>query len=263
MGNSKVHDSPVIMVSDIVTRFGAHIVHDKVSLTVRKGEIYGLLGGSGSGKSTLLKEMIMLRRAESGKIRVLGRDIGTISIEEAASLRHRWGVLFQAGALYSSLTVAENIGIKLREYTDLPMKIIDEIVRMKINMAGLPAHAASLYPAQLSGGMVKRASLARALAMDPELLFLDEPTSGLDPVGAEEFDTLILKLRDVLGLTVIMVTHDLDSICTIVDRFAVLGESKVIAEGRLHEVIGNPHPVIKQFFLGARGRIRNCDGKPN
>jgi phospholipid/cholesterol/gamma-HCH transport system ATP-binding protein len=207
--------------------------------------------------------MIMLLQPESGDVRVLGMNLASISREDAERLRHRWGVLFQAGALYSSLTVAENVGIKLREYTDLPEKIVDEIVKMKINMVGLPAYAADLYPAQLSGGMVKRASLARALAMDPELLFLDEPTSGLDPVGAEEFDNLIVTLRDVLGLTVIMVTHDLDSIWTIVDRFAVLGEKKVIAEGTLQEVIRNPHPVIVKFFLGARGRIRSHNGKQN
>ncbi len=253
----------VVEMRDIVTRFGPNLVHEGVNLTINKGEIYGLLGGSGSGKSTLLKEMIMLLRPESGQVSVLNINLAEISRQEAEELRQRWGVLFQAGALYSSLTVAENVGIKLKEYTGLPAGIIDEIVKMKINMVGLPAHAAELYPAQLSGGMVKRASLARALAMDPELLFLDEPTSGLDPVGAEEFDALIVKLRDVLGLTVIMVTHDLDSIWTIVDRFAVLGERKVIAEGTLDEVIKNPHPIIRKFFLGARGRIRSRNGKQN
>ena len=261
--NGNNHNDIVVEMRGVVTRFGSNLVHDGVNLTIRRGEIYGLLGGSGSGKSTLLKEMIMLLRPQSGDVTVLGMNLSDISRENAEMLRRRWGVLFQAGALYSSLTVAENVGIKLREYTSLPAKIVDEIVRMKINMVGLPVHAADLFPAQLSGGMVKRASLARALAMDPELLFLDEPTSGLDPVGAEEFDSLIVKLRDVLGLTVIMVTHDLDSIWTIVDRFAVLGEKKVIAEGTLKEVIRNPHPVIRKFFLGARGRIRSHNGKQN
>ena len=261
MADAELHKGMVVEISDVVTRFGMNLIHNGVNLTIRQGEIYGLLGGSGSGKSTLLKEMIMLLKPDSGKIKVLGRDLDMISIEEAAAIRLQWGVLFQAGALYSSLTVAENVGIKLREYTSLSEEIINDIVRMKINMTGLPAHAADLYPAQLSGGMVKRASLARALAMDPELLFLDEPTSGLDPVGAEEFDRLIVKLRDVLGLTVVMVTHDLDSIWTIVDRFAVLGEKRVIAEGKLHEVIRNSHPVIRKFFFGARGRIRNRNGK--
>ena len=248
----------VITVSDVVTRFGKNVVHDGVSLNVRQGEIYGLLGGSGSGKSTLMKEMIMLRRPQSGEIRVLGQNLLTITRADATMLRRQWGVLFQGGALYSSLTVEENIGIKLKEYTDLPLKLIQDIVRLKINMVGLPEHAADLYPAELSGGMVKRASLARALAMDPKLLFLDEPTSGLDPSGAEAFDNLILKLREVLGLTVLMVTHDLDSIRTVVDRLAVLGEKKVIGEGTLNEVTQNPHPVIKKFFGGKRGlRSRN------
>ncbi len=251
----------VIQVSNVVTRFGDNLVHDGVSLAVREGEIYGLMGGSGSGKSTLLREMILLLRPESGTIRVLGRDLARLSTEEAAWLRRRWGVLFQSGALYSSLTVAQNVAMKLREYTRLPADVVDEIVRTKIRMVGLPERAAELYPAQLSGGMVKRASLARALAMDPRLLFLDEPTSGLDPVGAEAFDRLIRELRDMLGLTVVMVTHDLDSIWTVVDRFAVLGDRKVVAEGTLEEVIDRPHPVIRSFFHGARGRLRSAHGQ--
>ncbi len=251
----------VITVSDIVTRFGTNVIHDGISLSVRQGEIYGLLGGSGSGKSTLLKQIIMLLRPESGKITLLGHDLMTISRNDAAALRHHWGVLFQGGALYSSLTVAENVGIKLREYTDLPEDMIEDLVQMKIKMVGLPPDAATLYPAELSGGMIKRAALARALAMDPQLLFLDEPTSGLDPIGAEAFDNLIIELRDILDLTVVMVTHDLDSIWTIVDRFAVLGEKKVIAEGTLNEVVQAPHPIIKQFFGGPRGQIRSRNGK--
>ena len=203
----------------------------------------------------------MLLRPASGKITLLGHDLMTISRSDAASLRHHWGVLFQGGALYSSLTVAQNVGIKLREYTNLPEDMIEDLVQMKIRMVGLPPTAATLYPAELSGGMTKRAALARALAMDPQLLFLDEPTSGLDPIGAEAFDKLIIELRDILSLTVVMVTHDLDTIWTIVDRFAVLGEKKVIAEGTLNEVVQNPHPIVKQFFGGPRGRIRSRDGK--
>jgi len=251
----------IITVSDVVTRFGNNVVHEGINLSIRRGEIYGLLGGSGSGKSTLLKEMIMLLRPQAGEVRVLGRNLLTVSRSDAAFLRHQWGVLFQAGALYSSLTVEENVGIKLREYTDLPAALIRDVARMKITMVGLPEEAAALYPAELSGGMVKRAALARALAMDPQLLFLDEPTSGLDPISAEAFDSLILELREILGLTVVMVTHDLDSIWTIVDRFAVLGEHKVIAEGTLNEVIRNPHPIVRQFFGGTRGRIWSRDGK--
>lgn len=251
----------IIKVSDVVTRFGTNVIHEGINLSVRQGEIYGLLGGSGSGKSTLLKQMIMLLRPESGDITLLGHDLMNISRNDAASLRHHWGVLFQGGALYSSLTVAENVGIKLREYTDLSAAMIEDLVQMKIKMVGLPPNAATLYPAELSGGMIKRAALARALAMDPELLFLDEPTSGLDPIGAEAFDNLIIELRDILELTVVMVTHDLDSIWTIVDRFAVLGEKKVIAEGTLNEVVQASHPIVKQFFGGSRGQIRSRDGK--
>lgn len=248
---------PVITVANVVTRFGRNLIHDKISLTVGQTEIYGLLGGSGSGKSTLMKEMVMLLSPQEGEITILGHRLSTISRVDALLLQRQWGVLFQGGALYSSLTVAENIGITLKEYTDLPATLIDDIVAMKINMVGLPAHAAELYPAELSGGMVKRVSLARALAMDPKLLFLDEPTSGLDPVGAEAFDQLILKLRDLLGLTVVMVTHDLDSIWTIVDRLAVLGDKRVVAEGTLAEVRENPHPIVRDFFGGARGMLRS------
>lgn len=247
----------VICMKDIVTRFGKNLVHDHVSLTIREGEIYGLLGGSGSGKSTLLKEMIMLLRPQSGSIQVLGKHVLNIGSMEAEELKKKWGVLFQSGALFSSLNVAENIGITLKEYTDLPGGLIDAIVRAKINMVGLPEYAAKLYPAELSGGMVKRVSLARALAMDPKILFLDEPTSGLDPIGAEEFDKLILELRDLLGFTVVMVTHDLDSIWNVVDRFCVLGDHNIVAEGTLDEVLKSSHPVITGFFKGARGAVRS------
>jgi len=247
----------VVDMKDIVTRFGENMVHDHVSLTVNEGEIYGLLGGSGSGKSSLLKEMIMLLRPESGSIQVLGKDVLNIGSMEAEELKKKWGVLFQSGALFSSLNVAENIGITLKEYTDLPDELVDTIVRAKLNMVGLPEHAAKLYPAELSGGMVKRASLARALAMDPKILLLDEPTSGLDPVGAEEFDQLILGLRDLLGFTVVMVTHDLDSIWSIVDRLCVLGDHKIVAEGTLDEVLKSSHPVITSFFKGTRGLVRS------
>lgn len=246
----------VVDMRDIVTIFGEHIVHDHVSVSVNEGEIYALIGGSGSGKSTLLKEMIMLIRPLSGSIRILGQDVLHINPKNAEQLKSKWGVLFQSGALFSSLTVAENIAITLNEYTDLPTQLIDNIVASKIDMVGLPEHAASLYPAQLSGGMIKRASLARALAMDPQILFLDEPTSGLDPVGAEEFDQLILGLRELLGITVVMVTHDLDSIWSIVDRFSVLGQQKIVACGTLDEVIVCDHPVIEKFFKGTRGSIR-------
>ncbi|MDD5052791.1 MAG: ATP-binding cassette domain-containing protein [Sulfuricurvum sp.] len=238
----------IIRVKNIVTSFGNTIVHDHVSCTVNHNEIYALLGGSGSGKSTLLREMIMLTHPDSGFIEVLGHPLKNISFEEAYELRRQWGVLFQSGALYSSLSVGENIALLYKEYTDLPPNLIRELVKLKIDLVGLPQHAINLYPSELSGGMIKRAALARALALDPKLLFLDEPTSGLDPLSSRQFDTLIQQLRDLLGLTVVMVTHDLNTIHHIVDRFALLGDNKVIAEGTLDEVLSIKHPLIDYFF---------------
>ncbi|MFZ5374951.1 MAG: ABC transporter ATP-binding protein [Campylobacterota bacterium] len=240
--------TPVITVRDVVTAFDDNIVHDHVSCTVCENEIYALLGGSGSGKSTLLREMIMLERPRSGRINVLGYDLANLSYEEAQDLRSRWGVLFQSGALYSSLTVGENIALLYHEYTRLPPRLVRELVKLKIDLVGLPPHAIHLYPGQLSGGMVKRAALARALALDPKLLFLDEPTSGLDPLSSRQFDALIQELRDLLGLTVVLVTHDLDTIHHIVDRFTLLGDKRAIAEGTLAEVLAVSHPIVDYFF---------------
>jgi phospholipid/cholesterol/gamma-HCH transport system ATP-binding protein len=240
--------SIVIEARNIVTSFGDNLIHDSISCSIRENEIYALLGGSGSGKSTLLREMIMLQTPQSGSIHIFGEDISKLSLPEAQNLRRQWGVLFQSGALYSSLTVGENITLLYKEYTDLPPNLIRELVKLKIDLVGLPPHAIHLYPSQLSGGMVKRAALARALALDPKLLFLDEPTSGLDPLSSRQFDTLIQQLRDLLGLTVVMVTHDLDTIHHIVDRFALLGEKKVIAQGSLDEVLAVNHPIIDYFF---------------
>jgi len=238
----------VIKVEDIVTSFGATVIHDGISLSVNRGEIYGILGESGAGKTLLLKEMIMLLKPTAGEITILGDKLSQISYANAQYLRQRWGILFQFGALFTSLTVAENIEIKLKEYTNISKKMRDEIVKTKISMVGLPVRAGSLYPSELSGGMIKRASLARALAMDPQLLFLDEPTSGLDPIGARNFDNLILELRELLGITVVMITHDLDSITTIIDRFCVLADKQVIAEGSLEQVLESEHPFIERFF---------------
>lgn len=238
----------VIRIDNVVTSFGKTQVHDHVSCTVKENEIYALLGGSGSGKSTLMREMIMLNRPLSGSIEVLGHNLGTITPHEANDLRRQWGVLFQSGALYSSLTVGENIALLYKEYADLPQNLIRELIELKIDLVGLPQHAIHLYPSELSGGMIKRAALARALALDPKLLFLDEPTSGLDPFSARQFDALIRQLRDLLGLTVVMVTHDLDTIHHIIDRFALLGNKKVVAEGTLSEVLSMNHPLIDYFF---------------
>lgn len=250
--------SPIIIEAhDIVTVLGENLIHDHISCTIRENEIYALLGGSGSGKSTLLREMILLQRPQSGQLNVLGFDLTSITPLEAQNLRRQWGVLFQSGALYSSLSVGENIAMLYREYTDLSPCLINELVALKIDLVGLPPHARHLYPSQLSGGMIKRAALARALALDPKLLFLDEPTSGLDPLGSRQFDTLIRQLRDLLGLTVVMVTHDLDTIHHIIDRFALLGEKKVIAEGTLAEVLQIDHPIVDYFFQKGSYGIQN------
>ncbi len=238
----------VIVAKDIVTSFGKTVIHDNLSLEVNKGEIYAILGESGAGKTLLMKEMIMLLEPTAGEMWVLGHKLSDINYLDAQMLRRQWGVLFQFGALFTSLTVAENIELQLREYTDIDKKMRDEIVKTKISMVGLDARAGGLYPSELSGGMIKRAALARALAMDPKLLFLDEPTSGLDPIGARNFDALIVELRDLLGITVVMITHDLDSIFSIVDRLAVLADKRVVAEGTLKNVLQSDHPFVKKFF---------------
>ena len=249
--------SIVVKMRDIVTKFGDKVIHDGVNLTVNEGEIYAILGGSGSGKSTLLNEMIMLLRPKSGSIEVLGKDILNISEKEALYIKHNWGVLFQSGALFSSLNVKENVDVLLKEYTNLPLDIREEIIRLKIELVGLSSDVLEMYPSQLSGGMIKRVSLARALVMDPKILFLDDPTSGLDPVGAEEFDTMLINLRDMLGFSVVMVTHDLDTVWNIVDRFALLGDKKVVAEGTLKEVLKVKNRVVDSFFRGNRGKLRS------
>jgi len=238
----------VIEAEGIITRFGERVVHDGVSLHINEHEIFGILGESGSGKSVLMKEMIMLLRPNAGRITVLGYDLEKITFDEAQRLRSEWGVLFQFGALYSSMTVAENIEVQLKEYTKLTKRMRDKLVRSKIALVGLDAQVGALYPSELSGGMIKRAALARALAMEPRLLFLDEPTSGLDPVGARNFDKLIVELRHMLGITVVMITHDLDSIFNIVDRMAVLADKRVVAQGGIEEVLRSTHPFVEEFF---------------
>jgi len=238
----------VIKTEGIVTRFGNRTVHEGVSLHVEEHDIYGILGESGSGKSVLMKEMIMLLEPTAGEITVLEKKIHQISFKEAQALRRDWGVLFQFGALFSSLTVAENIEVQLKEYTKISKKLRDSLVASKLKMVGLDPGVGSLYPSQLSGGMVKRAALARALAMEPKLLFLDEPTSGLDPIGARNFDKLIVDLRDLLGITVVMITHDLESIFGIVDRMAVLADKRVVAEGSIENVLQSQHPFVERFF---------------
>ncbi len=248
MSSTKTVHETVIEASHILTRFGERVIHKDLSLHVEKNEIYGILGESGSGKSVLMKEMIMLLQPNAGEMTVLGKKLSTISFKDAQTLRRAWGVLFQFGALYSSMTIAENIEVQLKEYTNISKKVRDKLVESKIHMVGLDPHVATLYPSELSGGMIKRASLARALSMEPKLLFLDEPTSGLDPVGARNFDSLIVELRDILGITVVMITHDLDSIFNIVDRMAILADKHVVAEGSLENVLQSQHPFVEAFF---------------
>lgn len=250
-------DIPVISVRGLKTRFGAQVVHDGIDLDVVKGEVIGLVGGSGTGKSVLLREIVGLMDPSAGRIQVLGKDTAELSESERLALQARWGMLFQDGALFSSLTVLENIKVPLKEHTKLPADLIDEIARVKVAMVGLAADAGDKYPSQLSGGMRKRAGLARALALDPEILFLDEPTAGLDPIGAAAFDELIGSLQKSLGLTVFMVTHDLDSLYAICDRIAVLVDKKLVI-GTIDELLRQEHPWIHDYFHGPRGRAASA-----
>ena len=245
---------PVIRVRDVCTRFGSAAVHQDVSLTVRPGEVFALVGASGSGKSTLLREIIALQRPTSGSIRVFGHEVVGLSDEQALPLRRRWGVMFERGALFSSLTVTENVGMVLKEHTPLGAHLVTEIAALKIALTGLPADAGPKYPSELSGGMRKRAALARAMALDPELLFLDEPTAGLDPLSASGIDVLVRHLREALGLSIMMVTHDLDLLWRTADRVAVLGEGRILATGTMRELAGSDHPLVREYFHGPRGR---------
>ena len=244
-----------ICVSGLKNAFGKQVVHEGLDLTVRKGEILGVVGGSGTGKSVLMRSIIGLQSPVEGQVEVFGEPMLNRDDEETVAIRKRWGVLFQGGALFSTLTVAENVQVPLREfYPKLSQSMLDEIAAYKVVMTGLPADAGPKYPSELSGGMRKRAGLARALALDPELLFLDEPTAGLDPIGAAAFDTLTRELKETLGLTVFLITHDLDTLYAICDRVAVLADRKVIAVGTIPELLALDHPWIQEYFNGPRGR---------
>jgi len=247
-----MEENVVISVRGLVTRFGEQVIHDKLDLDVYRGEVLGVVGGSGTGKSVLMKTMIGLMRPAAGAIDVLDTRIGGGS-NGGPAVESRWGVLFQGGALFSSLTVAQNVMIPLKEHTDLAPDLISEIASYKIAMVGLPPGACTKYPSEISGGMRKRAGLARALAMDPEILFLDEPTAGLDPIGAAAFDSLIRGLQQSLGLTVVMITHDLDTLVATCDRIAVLVDRQVVT-GTFEELLDNPHPWIQEYFHGPRAR---------
>lgn len=244
----------VLSAKDVTVAFGSKVVLDKLNLNIYRGEILGFVGASGAGKSVLLRTVLRLLPRRSGKIEILGEDYDKLNEQDRNRLDMRLGVLFQQGALFSSLTVRENIQVPMREYLDLPQDMMDELALMKIRMVGLAADAADKYPSELSGGMIKRAALARALALDPDLVFLDEPTSGLDPIGAAEFDELIAKLRDTLGLTVYMVTHDLDSLFSVCDRIAVLGQKRVLVEGTVEDMLACDDPWVQAYFRGKRAR---------
>ena len=247
-------EPPPIEVRGLTSRFGDHVVHENLDLVVPRGEVVGIVGGSGSGKSVLLNTIIGLKTPDAGSVRIFGQDIRYAKRRQWTQIERRWGVLFQAGALWSNLTVKENVSVPMLEHTRMSKAEISDIADLKISMAGLPTHAGALKPAELSGGMIKRAGLARALALDPQLLFLDEPTSGLDPISAAAFDHLIGELSEGLNLTIFMITHDLDSLYTITDQVAVIADRRVVAMAPVRELEGSDHPWIRAYFQGPRGR---------
>jgi len=246
---------PVIKVRDLVVGFGEQIVLNHLSLDVREGEILGVVGGSGAGKSVLLRTIIGLLPKRQGSIEVLGVDLDKASEAERRALERRWGILFQQGALFSSLTIRENIQFPMRENLHISQRLMDEMTLAKLEMVGLTREDANKYPSELSGGMTKRVALARALALDPEIVFLDEPTSGLDPISAGDFDELIRTLQQTLGLTVFMVTHDLESLYNACDRIAALADGQVVAEGPMETMLECEHPWVKTYFQGKRGAM--------
>jgi len=252
--NSMAKTENVIEVKNLKTYLGDAWVHKNINLTVKRGEVLGIVGGSGSGKTTLLREMLGLTKPTSGSIHVFGKELTNANAATLLSIQKRWGVLFQENALFSSLTLLENVSFPLCEHTDLDTETIEALANMKILMVGLPPEAAFRYPAELSGGMQKRSGIARAIVLDPELIFLDEPTSGLDPETAAGFDELILNLQTTMGLTIVIVTHDLDSLWRIADRVAFLGEGKLICVDTMPNLIKNPNSAIQAFFNGPRGR---------
>ncbi|HDZ37926.1 MAG TPA: ABC transporter ATP-binding protein [Marinobacter sp.] len=255
-GDEAIDNQPssIIEVRGLCNRFGRHVVHENLDLDLYKGEILGVVGGSGTGKSVLLRSIVGLNRPSAGSIRVFGKDLDELSDVQRSETEQRFGVLFQRGALFTSLNLVQNIALPLIEHCDLSRSDAEELARMKLALTGLPADSALKYPSELSGGMVKRAALARSLAMDPEILFLDEPTAGLDPIGAAAFDRLIVTLRDALGLTVFLVTHDLDTLYTSCNRVAVLSQKKVLVADHIEKVAKTDDPWVQEYFHGPRGR---------
>jgi phospholipid/cholesterol/gamma-HCH transport system ATP-binding protein len=244
----------IIDVKGMKTAFGDHVVHDNLDLQVKAGEVLGIVGGSGTGKSVMLHSILGLRKPDGGEVHVLGEDVAALDEPARRKLEQRWGVLFQDGALFSGLTVAQNIQVAYREHLEMPEPLMDELAMLKTAMVGLRPGAAYLFPSELSGGMRKRAGLARALALDPEILFLDEPTSGLDPIGAAAFDELIKDLQKTLQLTVVLITHDLDTLHAICDRIAVLADKRVVLIGTMDDMMKSDHPWVKEYFHGPRAR---------
>jgi len=260
--SDKVANDVIISVRNLRNQFGSHIVHDELDLDVLRGEIIGVVGGSGTGKSVLLRSIVGLQKPTGGTVNVLGIDVLNANEDTRAALEARWGVMFQDGALFSSLTVRENVEVPMLAVKGLDPDIRRQVADLKIAMVGLPYNAGDKYPSELSGGMRKRAGLARALALDPEIVFLDEPTAGLDPIGASAFDALIVELSRSLGLTVFLVTHDLDTLHATCDRIAVLAECKVLVTGTMQEMLDVDHPWVHEYFHGPRARAAS-DGKQN
>ena len=254
-------EAPPIEVRKLCSRFGDQVIHEDLSLTVPRGQVIGVVGGSGAGKSVLLNTIIGLKAPDGGSVRIFGQDIRYARRRTWTAIERRWGVLFQQGALWSNLTVKENVAAPMLEHTDMQTREINQLAELKIALAGLPAGAGALKPSELSGGMIKRAGLARALALDPELLFLDEPTSGLDPISAAAFDDLIDDLSDSLKLTVFMITHDLDSLYKITDQVAVIADKKVVAMAPVRELEKSDHPWVKSYFHGERGRLAAAEAR--
>ena len=253
------HGKVAISVHGLVVGFGEKLIMKGLDLDVMRGEVLGFVGGSGTGKSVLTRTILGLIPKRDGKIEIFGHDLDRLSRVQRRLIERRWGVMFQHGALFSGLTVKQNIQVPMREYLDLSDRLMDELAMLKIALVGLKPDAADKFPSELSGGMIKRAALARALALDPELVFLDEPTSGLDPIGAAEFDDLIATLQKTLGLTVFMVTHDLDSLYSICDRVAALADGKVIAVGPISELVQAEHPWLRSYFHGKRARRMSAE----